>query len=448
VQTTLLSKWAARKPYWSLVSIWAICIIIYIAAIPLPRKVPGLLFSSDGIGYFMYTRSLIIDGDLDFRNEYARLRPQVIPDITSTGLASNQYAIGPGLMWSPFFVAAHGLTFGLRATGFSVESDGYGFPYQVAVCLGSMVYGLLGIILTYHVILRYYGSVALAATILIWLGTNVIYYMMVEPSMAHMVSFFAVAFFFSLWIRWRPLPTLRQWIYLGFAGGLVAIVRQPDATFLLLPLLDSLIAPGSRFSRRVCFGWAGFAGAFVLVFSLQMYAWFALYGHPLLSGYFHTGKVAFSWLSPKIFHMLFSLSRGIYPLHPITIPATIGLGLLFRADRRLAALFFLGFAMQVYLISAWGTQGDSFGGRMFISSVPVLGLGLAAFLEWMTRTRAVALAWVGGLTLILWNGLFMVQYRFGYIPMGETPYTIGQLTSGKGELIKDVFRRIITWAGI
>jgi len=186
-----------------------------------------------------------------------------------------------------------------------------------------------------------------------------------------------------------------------------------------------------------------YVAGFALVFSLQMLTWQVLYGNPLSSGYFYGGAQGFSWSAPRFFDMLLSLWRGIYPLHPLTLVATLGLAWLYRADKRLAVLLGVGFAAQVYLISSWGTQGDSFGGRMFIASLPALALGLAAFLQWAVAHRAGPAVWALGAVLVLWNGLFMVQYRFGYLAMGDVHYTLRQLTIGKVEMLGDLAHRLV-----
>jgi hypothetical protein len=436
-------KWMASRPYHVLNALFGLCVVAFLVAIPLPRKVPGMLFHSDGTYYFMYTHSLVIDHDLDFRDEYARLLPGSLPATTPTGLPANQFAVGPGLLWIPFFAVAHVLALALRGLGAAVATDGYGYPYQVAICLGSMTYGFAGIVLMYRLVARYFAATALAATVLVWFGTNIIYYMVAEPSMSHMVSLFAVALFLFLWLRWRPIYTARHWFMLGLAGGLVAIVRQPDATWLVLPVLDRVLArQPSSLTQAVPDGIRYVAG-FALVFSLQMLTWKILYGNPLSSGYFYGGAQGFSWSAPRVFDMLLSLWRGIYPLHPLTLFATLGLAWFYRADKRLAVLLGVGFVAQVYLISSWGTQGGSFGGRMFIASLPALALGVAALLDWALARRAGPVVWAIGAVLVVWNGLFMVQYRFGYVPMGDSRYTLRQLTIGKVEMLGDLAHRLV-----
>ncbi len=432
-------------PQRILAIIFVACLLIFLAGLSLPRRVKGLLFSSDGLGYYMYTHSLIIDGDLDFRNEYAILRPGDKLVATPTGLIPNQYAIGVGLLWAPFFLVVHFiLSMGNRIVG-GIDTSGYSYPYQASICVGSIVYGYLGIVLMYKTIARFFINSALLAVILIWLATNVLYYMVAEPSMSHMVSLFAVSLLVYLWLRLRPVSRKRDWLILGLASGLVAIVRQPDATFMVLPVLDALLDTLKRRAgySKLVINLVVFGAGFFAIFSIQMTAWLLLYGNPLFSGYFYDGTQGFQWLSPRIYDMLFSPWRGIFSLHPITIFAVAGLLMLAQTHRRLASLIAVGFAIQVYLIGAWATQGDSFGGRMFISSYPVLALGLAAFIEWCSLRKMAGAFSVVGMASIIWNGLFMIQYRFGYIPMGGTPYTIQQLTLGKVEMLADLANRAI-----
>src|SRR5690242_6530102 len=61
---------------------------------------------ADSPGYFAYVRSLVLDHDLDFANEWAHWGLKPLPT-TPTGRMSNPYSIGPALIWMPFFLLAH-----------------------------------------------------------------------------------------------------------------------------------------------------------------------------------------------------------------------------------------------------------------------------------------------------------------------------------------------------
>ena len=102
---------------------------------------------------------------------------------------------------------------------------------------------------------------ALMASVLTVTATNAIYYLIAEPSMSHNSSLFAVSLLIFLWLQFRSTMTPRRWVLLGLAGGLVALVRLPDTTFLLLPILDSLSTIRADI-RGVIRGWILYALGF------------------------------------------------------------------------------------------------------------------------------------------------------------------------------------------
>jgi hypothetical protein len=434
----------SARPYRTLIILFFICTVFYILTIPLPR-VDGMLIGSDGIGYYMYTRSIVIDRDLDFANEHAYFY-QKAPDsigqaiLTPTKLVANQYAVGSGILWLPFFMVAHTLSKILNGLGFAVSVDGYSYFYQAAICLGSILYGFLAIVLIYNTIRKFFPRTALYACLLIWFSTNLIYYQVIEPSMSHMCSLFTCALLVNVWINTRPLEKISHWFIIGLVGGLVALVRQPDVTILILPLLDGLTTKTS-ISTKIK-GSVALVMGFFLFFSFQLATWLTIYGSPFVDGYSFSGQ-SFLWFSPKIIEVLFSSDHGLFLWHPILIIAILGFIYLRQIDQKLAVLFLLGFLLQVYLIGSWQawSQGDAFGGRMFIASIPLLALGLCGALEWLVKARQTRLAWIAGILFLGWNGLFLVQYRLGYIPPHGL-ISLEQLTVGKFWMMADILQKI------
>lgn len=414
-----------------------------LASIPIPRA-DGMLIGSDGIGYYMHVRSIALDRDLDFANEAAHLNAAKYIDIyrTPTGRISNQYAIGAPILWLPFFLAAHLLSLALRAVGLPVAADGYGYLYQAAVCIGSIFYGSCALFLMHRTARRLFGGVALAACVVLFLTTNFAYYLVAEPSMAHMCSVFAASLMVYLWLSLRPLTTPKPCLAVGLAGGLVGLVRQPDAVLLLMPALDALLARGAAWDRgrRI----AAMVVGFFALFWAQMAVWYVLNGSPFLSGYLLKGDQGFRWLSPRLLEVLLSTRHGLFLWHPIWLFAVAGLAELTRQNPRMGGLLLAGFAVQAYVIASWSAwwQGDSFGGRMFMAALPIFAIGLAAFLQ-RARSRPGLVAAVLGVlvALAVWNALFMAQYRLGYISRGG-PYTLRELTWGKVEMVADIIGRI------
>lgn len=431
----------------AIVFLTLLCLGAFLVTIPLPRA-DGQLIGSDGIGYYVYLPSAWLDRDLDFADEYAvffAYAGDATPESafylqqTPQGVPPNQWAIGPALLWSPFFLLAHLLALGLQAGGVPIATDGYGFLYQATVLIGSILFAGAGVWLAYRFVLHWVqAQAALAGALLVVLGGNLIYYMTAEPSMSHGVSAFASALFFLLWSKRRDRTDLLTPAMLGAAAGLMALIRPQDGLFLALPLLDRLpaVVRGVR-SRDFALLRQWFSAAFVaatmalIVFSPQLLSWQIIYGSVLRSGYVYAGG-SFNWLTPRLVEVMLAPERGLLVWHPVFLGALSGLALLWRRDRRMSVLGFLAVIIQWYIIASWTDweQGDAFGGRMFIVCTPLFVLGMGVLIEWVVMRWSWRVAAVGGVFLLVWNFLLFVEYRFDLIA-AQQPVTWYDLTIGR-----------------
>lgn len=415
-------------PAWVLAAFTILCLLIFWMTIPIPRT-DGQLIGSDGVGYYVYLPSFWLDRDLDFTDEYAYYYASSFDSsgqafyaqLTQRNIPPNQWSIGPALLWSPFFLGAHGLLLLLETSGASIETTGYGMPYQAIVLSGSILLAGLGLWFTYAFVRKFtQASAALVATVTVAFAGNLVYYMTAEPSMSHAPSIFASGLFFFIWVQRRDRNDFLTPVFLGVVAGLAALVRPQDGLLLLLPILDR--APscwqGVREHKRdlawVCMRFA-IVSSIVAAFTFlpQLLTWNFIYGDFLRSGYSY-GEDRFNWLSPRLVEVLFSAGRGLFVWHPVFLLGIAGLALLYHRDRRMTVLGYLGFAMQWFLIASWANwmQGDAFGGRMFIVCTPIFVLGLACLIEYAVAHLSwrVVLATAG--LLLLWNFLLFIEYRF------------------------------------
>ena len=94
----------------------------------------------DGLHYYAQLRSVVIDQDLDFSNEYTYLSTLnqggvISPDEkTVTGKVRNSWAVGTAIFWSPFFIAAHTVEH-IRGN----KADGYAQTYFLFVTMGTLL---------------------------------------------------------------------------------------------------------------------------------------------------------------------------------------------------------------------------------------------------------------------------------------------------------------------
>ena len=99
---------------------------------------------ADGRAYYVYLPSLILDGDLDFRNQMELWRVgfnPLSPDHRSpAGLIFNKYPIGLALSLLPAFLLGHGLALALHTVTGSpfAAPDGFSAPYQ-CLCLAAIL---------------------------------------------------------------------------------------------------------------------------------------------------------------------------------------------------------------------------------------------------------------------------------------------------------------------
>jgi hypothetical protein len=137
----------------------------------------------------------------------------------------------------------------------------------------------------------------------------------------------------------------------------------------------------------------------------------------------------FAWWSPRFWRVLFSPESGLLTWHPIFALALLGAVPLWRRDRTLAAALVVGVLAQAYVLGSWydSAQGRSFGGRSFVSCLPLFAAGLAALIDATRRALAarprVRRALLAGtsLALVTANLLLAIEFRLDLAPTGRRP---------------------------
>lgn len=445
---------AIRRWFW-------VGVAITLGIFLLKFSLTGFGVFGDGLGYYTPLRSLLFDGNLRVDNEYAYyaqsassfgggLRvPGPIPEYS-------KYTLGLGLVLLPFFLLGHLLALGLNRFGFAVEVNGMTWPYELLYCLGSIGLGISALVLAYRLACSYFGQSSAALAVAgIWFASPLTYYLCLEVSMSHAVSAFLIA---SLVYLTVTKPWLDQWQWqmaLGGILGLAAWVRPQDGLFLVIPLLLGWLgseAPQSQTEtvappwRKPCLPAClrALVVIWVIALGLQIpqvliYLW--QYGGLQRIPYLEEGQArgyggSFNWFQPALWQVLFSGHRGLFIWHPLTLLATIGLGLARRRLARLRLSFALAFGLQVYFIAAWWCwwQGASVGGRMFSNCTILFVFGLAAL--WAARPGRSWLKVGLGATFLgwIWNALIIMQYQSAMIPP-EAPITLAQLYQNQFRVI-------------
>jgi hypothetical protein len=393
------------------------------------------LHGMDTVAYYAWLRAAVIRGSLDVSEEFIRFGYGGERGLSPTGYRINEWSVGPALLWSPFFLMAHGLVHLGNALGIPWEADGYSAPYQTLTALGSALYALIGLELLRRLALRIASpAAALWGVLTAWLASPLVFYMSAHPFMSHAVDFFVNAGFLLAWTCWeKPTPWAR--LALGWIGGLAAAVRYPNATLLLWPALEdlrqALRAPREGLLRLLSLGVGAWIG-----FLPQMIVWRVVFGAWIVGNpYGIAGAGTFDLRAPHLLEVLFSTNRGLFPWTPIAAFALAGLvGPLRRARPAWARLLLAQTGAQLYIVGSWSVWSGAaaFGPRLLTGLFAGFALGLAALYEAGRRRWGMKPALALSLGAVAWNLILLARYGLEDVPrMGPVPLStlwLGQLT--------------------
>jgi hypothetical protein len=416
-------------------------LLFFLFLLTLPLVNPWV--RGDGVGYYAYLRSTLIDHDLRFENDYlaanesfvisrvdeqGRLLPRLY---TKTGYVENHFSVGPAILWAPVMLAVHGSVVLANHVGAHVAADGYSRPYLLAMALTTACYGFLSLVLSFQVARKYFdGRWSFFATVAIWMASSLPVYMYFNPSWSHAFSAFTVALFLWYWDRTKLKRTTRQWTILGLMAGLMGNVYYPNVILLIFPALEVLHlwqanrrVPGHLAIpiQKLALSCGVFAVVFLVSLLPTLITRQIIYGKPFETGY--PSISTWNWTSPVLLKVLFSSDHGLFSWTPVLILSAVGLPFLFRRDALLGAGSLMTFLAFYYFIASYPDWDgiSSFGNRFFVSLTPIFVLGLAALLSSFSSllgksTHALAVASPVLALLIIWNAGFIFQWGTHMIP--------------------------------
>jgi len=383
-----------------------------VACFQLFRAVHGAetrFITNDGDWYYAYLVSLYFDHDLDLSNQMAAWqhlvgRPRL--EIPAGKPTPTAFTVGPAVLWLPAFGLADLGVLAARHAGAPVQRTGYSMPYQLAVALATLCYGLFGVWLALRAALWWCGEEserasqpALAAATALCASPG-IYYLVFEPTMAHGLSIFTASLLVWLWLKTGLSGRWGRWAVVGLAGGLCALIRPQDGLLLLLPASILLWSrPGAiPRLRRCCAAAAWVRGSALLAgaavgFLPQMLVWWATFGQPLAVP---QGPEFLLWARPALWQVWFSPHHGLFTWTPVWLLGLAGLSASWRTRDRGAGMkpalpiaVLVVFLLESYLNAAardWWA-GDSYGARRFVGMLPFLTLGLTTLACRLQRRR-------------------------------------------------------------
>ena len=438
-------KAGAARRRWKSFSYTKALFVLLIITLPIVNP----WVHGDGVGYYAYAHSLLIDHDLQFENEWRAANSSftigrigtdgeiLASQYTATHHLDNHFTVGPAILWAPFLIVVHLAIVLLNSLGTHINADGYGRPYLLTMALATVGYGFCGLLLCFHLTREFVAERwAFLAVVGYWFASSLPVYMYLNPSWSHAHTLFSVALFLWYWQRTRMRRSLLQWIALGLLAALMVNVYYLNVVWLMIPAFEAIanyfqtLASSSdahSSSKRESF--ASLLAShftFVVVFVIGMLPTLItrkiIYGGYLQTGY--PGAHEWFWTNPVLGSVWFSSDHGLFTWTPILILALLGLVLFFRIDRTLAFYFLAIFAVFSYVLACYVNWDgiSSFGNRFFISIGPAFIIGLAVLFDRIFR------GWAGGrksfiaATMVValfaaWNVGFIIQWGDHLIPV-------------------------------
>jgi len=348
-------------------------------------NISGQAVYGDGIDYWVYLHSVYFDNDIDFTNEYKHnfnpknnnsLDPIESPVVLKTvitpiGNTDNPHTPGMSLLISPFFITADGLTIILRRAGLIIPRNGYADLYQVLVGAGGVFYTVWGTYFLFKTLVLFGGKPKLArltSTVLV-LSSPMLYYGGYDVINSHFATFFLTSLLFYLLVK-NGDKTPKSGFILGSIFGLMVLTRLQDILWIL-PI--GIFWWNEKRTLSVNYLLSFGVGAIIFILPL-FFIWNYLYG-ALYPHYYLTRGHIFRGFSGSLFHPV----NGLFSRTPILLISLVGIVEAFKVKEfRLAILSFIILFIATYGLVTFqgGWQDPAYGGRMYLSLLPLFGVML------------------------------------------------------------------------
>ncbi len=342
------------------------------------------ILRSDGLGYYQYLPATFI------RHSVASGQPWCV--MLKEGGLLNRFTWGVAYMQSPFFFLANAwcsLTNQLY--------DGYGNTHAFFILLGAMVYCFLALLLIYKILLPRFGRfISIIVPVMLFYGTNLIFYTLSEAAMSHVYTFFLFAWFVYVTPLFYKKPSLINVLMLAVPLAVITLIRSYNITIVLYLLLYN-VASWKELKDRFLFWLSKWYYGAVLILTIcaafipQIVYWHLVTGHWLINsyGYQQKGDAFLYLLEPRIFKVLFGNVSGIFTYAPILLLSLAGMIMMLRKRNVDIWAIVIIFLISLYLIASWWSYTFScgFGHRGFIDYYVLFAVPMAFTLQKLYSSR-------------------------------------------------------------
>lgn len=415
------------------------------------------IIKADGLIYFLYARSIVLDLDTDLTAEFREIESHFHEAAIApakhfmeynqkSGKIGFPFPIGTGILMAPFYALGYGVEY-LAASISGRTADSYGRIPIYGYGIGTLVYGLLGFWFMLTCCAQVANrEVAYTSAIGIAFAGLIVFYVFFHPTMAHAPSFALSSLFFLVWWRRWNDKSGRLFLLCFILGALTAIRYQNIVLGILIAIIFVRDAR-QRAIRNIFRDAVVGVVAFVTPFSLQIYHWVGIHGSAVHDvGFGQSGGLVLeqnemTFTSPNFLNVFFSCQHGLFYWTPVYVLGFLGLVWAARREKWawafLAAIFANGF-----LIGSLGgpynwSGGGLYGMRYLTECSALLAVGLAVLIR---DTRGIIrMQWWWTLLgiLIVWNGMLILAFSLREISQCDC-VTFREMVVAMGNAIKRI----------
>ncbi len=310
---------------------------------------------ADRAGYYVYLPSMFI------YNFSGKNFPQNIELQTGHGFSLKKdklitkYTYGVALLQLPFFIVADILS----SASASTSRNGFSIYYQRSIDFASVFYLVLGLYFLFLSLKIYFGyknKTILITLLLLFFGTNLYYYSIVETGMSHIYSFFLFScLIYTLTIRYHFKSKYLFFFFLAIISSLIILIRPTNIIFISIIFLfgtkskQQLIFKIKEFKNlRILLIWIM---SVLLVFIPQFIYWKYSNGNYISYSY---GDESFTnLLTPKFIEVLFAPNNGLFPYSLVFILILFGMVLNLKKNLFLGLYPLILFIVIWYITASW-----------------------------------------------------------------------------------------------
>jgi hypothetical protein len=239
--------------------------------------------------------------------------------------------------------------------------------------------------------------------------------------MSHGYSFALFCIFLFLIEKWQEKQNYGTTIFMGLTIGLISLIRPTNGIVVILLLFYNITNLKDIRNRIQLFlkNYTKIIAMLLFAFIVwipQLLCWKSVTGEWL---YYSYGNEKFFFNNPQILSVLFGFRKGWLIYTPVMIFALIGVGMLWKTNKKYFYPTVLFLIINIYIVSSWWCwwYGGGFGMRALIESYAILAIPLATFLTWITKQtlhRKIVL-WSVVAIISLLSVLHTFRYHYGTI---------------------------------